>query len=308
MEPPDSIEGDGFGRLRVLPRPIRHGCCKRAASSSRRPPSSNSSSKSSNHTTAGSSIRPAVPVACSSSPLTSWNGTRAMPAKRSRSTARKRPVRPSGEEDEPGGPRPRRRHPRGEHLLRGPYDSVGKFDFVMANPPFNVSKVDKSKLEDDRRFSLGLPTTDNANYLWIQHFYSALSEEGRAGFVMANSASDASGSELEIRRQLVETRSVDVVVAVGTNIIYTVILPVTRGSSTGQNLPTGSIRCSSSTPERSTTRSIGHIETGPTIRSSFSPTSSASPPGGCRDQFRCLLGHARGELSQWRVPRCAGTV
>ena len=107
------------------------------------------------------------------------------------------------------------------------HDSVGKFDFVMANPPFNVNKVDKAKLEDDPRFSLGLPSTDNANYLWIQTFCSALNDHGRAGFVMANSASDARGSEMEVRRKLIEDRVVDVIVAVGTNMFLTVTLPVT---------------------------------------------------------------------------------
>jgi hypothetical protein len=68
------------------------------------------------------------------------------------------------------------------------HDCVSRFDFVMANPPFNVSGVDKEKLKDDPRFRLGLPSTDNANYLWIQIFYHALSPKGRAGFVMANSA------------------------------------------------------------------------------------------------------------------------
>lgn len=107
------------------------------------------------------------------------------------------------------------------------HSSVGKFDFVMANPPFNVDRVDKDRLKDDRRFPFGLPRTDNANYLWIQIFYSALSEKGRAGFVMANSASDARGSELDIRKQLIEARSVDVMVAVGSNFFYTVTLPCT---------------------------------------------------------------------------------
>ena len=107
------------------------------------------------------------------------------------------------------------------------HESFGQFDFVMANPPFNVDKVDKTKLEDDDRFPFGLPTADNANYLWIQTFYSALNGTGRAGFVMANSSSDARGSELEIRRKLIEDRCVDVIVAVGTNMFYTVTLPVT---------------------------------------------------------------------------------
>ena len=107
------------------------------------------------------------------------------------------------------------------------HDSVGKFDYVMANPPFNVNKIDKTKLEDDPRFPFGLPKSDNGNYLWIQTFYSALNGTGRAGFVMANSASDARSSELNIRRKLIEDRSVDVIISVGTNMFYTVTLPVT---------------------------------------------------------------------------------
>jgi type I restriction enzyme M protein len=108
------------------------------------------------------------------------------------------------------------------------HDSVGRFDFVMANPPFNVDKVDKSKLAGDRRrFPFGLPRLDNANYLWIQLFYSALAETGRAGFVMANSAADARGSEAHIRRELIEAKAVDVMVAISPNFFYTVTLPVT---------------------------------------------------------------------------------
>ncbi|MEA5579258.1 class I SAM-dependent DNA methyltransferase, partial [Anabaena sp. UHCC 0451] len=77
-------------------------------------------------------------------------------------------------------------------------DFINYFDFVMANPPFNVDKVDKEKMKGDIRFQeLGLPKIDNANYIWISLFYSTLNETGRAGFVMANSASDARGSELE---------------------------------------------------------------------------------------------------------------
>jgi type I restriction enzyme M protein len=72
-----------------------------------------------------------------------------------------------------------------------------------------------------------VPRVDNANYLWIELFYSALNATGRAGFVMANSASDARGSEQEIRRQLVEARAVDVMIAIGPNFFYTVTLPCT---------------------------------------------------------------------------------
>lgn len=108
-----------------------------------------------------------------------------------------------------------------------PQHSIGTFNFVMANPPFNVDKVDKEKLAGDPRFPFGIPKPDNANYLWIQQFYSALNDRGRAGFVMANSAGDAGHSEREIRKQLIESGAVDVMVAIGTNFFYTVTLPVT---------------------------------------------------------------------------------
>jgi len=107
------------------------------------------------------------------------------------------------------------------------HHSVDAFDFVMANPPFNVNGVDKDKLAGDPRFPFGLPKPDSANYLWIQLFYSALTAGGRAGFVMANSAGDAGHSERDIRRQLIESKAVDVIVAIGTNFFYTVTLPVT---------------------------------------------------------------------------------
>ena len=112
-----------------------------------------------------------------------------------------------------------------------PHNATGQFDFVLANPPFNVNAVDKERLKDmvgaGRRFPFGLPRTDNANYLWIQLFYSSLNAKGRAGFVMANSASDARSSEQELRQKLIESRAVDVMVAVGPNMFYTVTLPCT---------------------------------------------------------------------------------
>ncbi len=108
-----------------------------------------------------------------------------------------------------------------------PHKALGRFDFVMANPPFNVSGVDKDRLKDDKRFTLGLPSTDNANYLWIQLFHAALNDTGRAGFVMANSAGDARGSELEIRKKLIQSGAVDVIVSIGSNFFYTVTLPCT---------------------------------------------------------------------------------
>ncbi|GCF08837.1 class I SAM-dependent DNA methyltransferase [Dictyobacter arantiisoli] len=107
------------------------------------------------------------------------------------------------------------------------HNCTGRFDFVMANPPFNVNGVDKEKVKDDKRYTFGIPRVDNANYLWIQEFYTALNERGRAGFVMANSASDARGSEQEIRAQLLQSQAVDVMIAIGSNFFYTVTLPCT---------------------------------------------------------------------------------
>jgi type I restriction enzyme M protein len=119
-------------------------------------------------------------------------------------------------------------------------DSVGRFDFVMANPPFNVSKIDKERLAGDPRYPFGIPRTDNGNYLWIQHFHSALNPKGRAGFVMANSAADARASEQEIREKLIRSGDVDVMVSIGPNFFYTVTLPCTlwffdKGKSKIQN-------------------------------------------------------------------------
>jgi type I restriction enzyme M protein len=111
-----------------------------------------------------------------------------------------------------------------------PFPIIGQFDFVMANPFFNVSGVDKEKdaiKTRADRFPFGLPKTDNANYLWIQMFWSALNKKGRAGFVMANSASDARSTELDIRKALIETRTVDCIVSVGPNFFQTVTLPCT---------------------------------------------------------------------------------
>lgn len=115
----------------------------------------------------------------------------------------------------------------GNSYYEDPHDSLGKFDFVMANPPFNVNNVDKEKIKDDPRYPFGMPRADNANYLWIQRFYSSLNDAGRAGFVMANSAADARQSEMEIRKQLLRSHAVDVMVAIGSNFFYTVTLPCT---------------------------------------------------------------------------------
>jgi len=110
-----------------------------------------------------------------------------------------------------------------------PHDLVGKCDFVMANPPFNVNKVDKDKdyVKTDLRLfkDVGIPKADNGNYLWIQYFYHYLNATGRAGFVMASSATDAGNTEKVIRQKLIATGAVDCIVSVGNNFFYTRSLP-----------------------------------------------------------------------------------
>jgi type I restriction enzyme M protein len=117
----------------------------------------------------------------------------------------------------------------GNTFYEDKHNLVGKCDFVMANPPFNVDGVDKDKetVKKDLRLPFGLPKNDNANYLWIQYFYSYLRPTGRAGFVMASSASDAGHSEKAIREKLVKTGAVDVMMAIGNNFFYTRSLPCT---------------------------------------------------------------------------------
>ena len=121
----------------------------------------------------------------------------------------------------------------GNTFYEDKHDLVGGADFVMANPPFNVDGVDKAKdaVKKDPRLILdgkvNLPKNDNANYLWIQYFYNYLKPTGRAGFVMASSASDAGHSEKDIREKLVKTGAVDVMMAIGNNFFYTRSLPCT---------------------------------------------------------------------------------
>lgn len=127
----------------------------------------------------------------------------------------------------------------GNTFYEDKHNLVGGADFVMANPPFNVDGVDKAKdtVKRDPRLLLDgkvhLPKNDNANYLWIQYFYNYLkphstsSRGGRAGFVMASSASDAGHSEKDIREKLVKTGAVDVMMAIGNNFFYTRSLPCT---------------------------------------------------------------------------------
>lgn len=117
----------------------------------------------------------------------------------------------------------------GNTFYEDKHELTGKCDFVMANPPFNVDKVDKERdvVKNDKRLPFGLPKNDNGNYLWIQYFYGYLNPTGRAGFVMASSASDAGHSEKLIREKLVKTGAVDIMVSIGNNFFYTRSLPCT---------------------------------------------------------------------------------
>lgn len=107
----------------------------------------------------------------------------------------------------------------------------GNCDFIMANPPFNVDMVDSTKIKGDRRLPFGLPGVNkdkkvsNGNYLWISYFHSYLSQTGRAGFVMSSQASSAGHGEAEVRRKLVETGDVDVMVSIRSNFFYTRTVP-----------------------------------------------------------------------------------
>lgn len=124
-----------------------------------------------------------------------------------------------------------------------PYNAFGSFDYVMANPPFNVDEVVFEKVADDARFNTyGVPrnktkstkkasdkkeTVPNANYLWIGYFATALNENGKAALVMANSASDAGGSELEIRKKMIQGGIISQMVTLPSNMFSTVTLPAT---------------------------------------------------------------------------------
>ena len=124
-----------------------------------------------------------------------------------------------------------------------PYNAYGQFDYVMANPPFNVDEVVVEKVIDDNRFNTyGVPrnksrankknsdkkeTVPNANYLWLGYFATAMNDNGRAALVMANSASDASGSEYEIRKKMIEDGIITQMVTLPSNMFSTVTLPAT---------------------------------------------------------------------------------
>lgn len=112
------------------------------------------------------------------------------------------------------------------------HNLAGKCDYVMANPPFNVDKVKAESAMNAGRLPFGLPGVNakkkevgNANYLWISYFYAYLNDHGRAGFVMASSATDSANKDRDIREKLVRTGDVDVMVSVGNNFFYTLSLP-----------------------------------------------------------------------------------
>ena len=112
-----------------------------------------------------------------------------------------------------------------------PHELSGKCDFVMANPPFNVDKVDAEKVKSDPRLPFGLPGVNkqkevsNGNYLWISYFHSYLNDTGRAGFVMSSQASSAGSTDAEVRRKLVETGDVDVMISIRSGFFYTRTVP-----------------------------------------------------------------------------------
>jgi type I restriction enzyme M protein len=114
---------------------------------------------------------------------------------------------------------------------KDPHELVGKRDFVMANPPFNVDEVDAEKIKGDKRLPFGLPGVNkakkvsNANYLWLSYFYGYLNETGRAGVVMSSQASSAGRDEATVRQKLVETGAVDVMIDIRGNFFYTRIVP-----------------------------------------------------------------------------------
>src|SRR5256886_6814810 len=111
------------------------------------------------------------------------------------------------------------------------HNLVGKCDFVMANPPFNVDLVDAERIKGDPRLPFGLPGVNkqkkvgNGNYLWISYFWSYLSEKGRTGFVMSTQASSAGHGEKDVRRKIVETGDVDVMISIRSNFFYTRTVP-----------------------------------------------------------------------------------
>ena len=112
-----------------------------------------------------------------------------------------------------------------------PHELLGKADYVMANPPFNVDEIDADKVKNDPRLPFGLPGVNkkgkisNGNYVWISYFYSYLTDTGQAGFVMSSQASSAGRDEARVRQALVKTGAVDIMVAIRSNFFYTRTVP-----------------------------------------------------------------------------------
>jgi len=112
-----------------------------------------------------------------------------------------------------------------------PHELLGKASYVMANPPFNVDEIDADKIKNDPRLPFGLPGVNkkgkisNGNYIWISYFYSYLNQQGRAGFVMSSQASSAGRDEAKVRRKLIETGDVDIMIAIRSNFFYTRTVP-----------------------------------------------------------------------------------
>lgn len=100
-----------------------------------------------------------------------------------------------------------------------------KADFVLANPPFNISDWGQEKLIDDPRWKYGIPPKGNANFAWVQHMVSKLSMNGKAAIILANGSLSAGGQEEEIRKNLIETDLVDCILSMPTNLFYTVTIP-----------------------------------------------------------------------------------
>ena len=112
-----------------------------------------------------------------------------------------------------------------------PQELLGKADYVMANPPFNVDEIDAKKVETDPRLPFGLPGVNknkkvsNGNYVWMSYFYSYLNDQGKAGFVMSSQASSAGNDEAKVRQKMIETGHVDIMVSIRSNFFYTRTVP-----------------------------------------------------------------------------------
>lgn len=119
----------------------------------------------------------------------------------------------------------------GNTFYEDKHNMFGKADFVMANPPFNVDEVDAEKIKTDPRLPFNLPGVNknnkvsNGNYLWISYFYSYLNEKGRAGFVMSSQASSAGHGERDVRKRIVDTGHVDIMISIRSNFFYTRTVP-----------------------------------------------------------------------------------